>query len=543
MKFIKKNYKVFLLIILIMFYFNYAVSITWDSAHYLGYLKILQRQVPFSSWDVVRGPIFPLIIYFGNILFSHTSHGLLVNTFIYYLIMLFFVKKIIVYILNDLNFNNKFKKVIEYIIIFLIIINPIIYGYYHCLLTEFVAITLSVVSCYLCIIWLNLDFYENKKKYIFVSLIFVFLTIFSWFLKQPYVSCGFFALIITYTISIFENHSWKQLLVRTATVLCCIFCLIMSIKIWNHILDSHGANSNTTRNPSNGLGLQLITAVDYLNINNKNEIYDVNFIKSSNLSKKEKNEVLDLLNAKKKYILIYKYNKMNEVIDVDYIETKNPKMISMSSSIKYLIKTFIDNPIKLIKSYINNYFCIIDIYRTTTTDGIGYESEKKFDINFSNELTVIGNKPYSNVDSNFFPLSDELYQNAINYYSPNHANEILNKFMLFMSMIFIYIFKFIFAFLPISLIITIIMCIKCKNIIIKNLYNVLIILFGFSLLHVLLHTFTGAIIDRYALPAFISTFIGIIFLPFVIFNDCKKNSNIKKCKNCKIVEKSKIKKK
>ena len=118
---------------------------------------------------------------------------------------------------------------------------------------------------------------------------------------------------------------------------------------------------------------------------------------------------------------------MNEVIDVDYIETKNSKMISISSSIKYLAKTFIDNPIKLIKSYINNYFSIIDIYRTTTKDGVGYVSEKKLDINFSNELTVIGNKPYSNVDSNFFPLSDELYQNAINYYSPNHANLVLNK--------------------------------------------------------------------------------------------------------------------
>ena len=38
--------------------------------------------------------------------------------------------------------------VLLYVILF-IILNPIIFGYYHTVLTEFVAMTISLVTCYL----------------------------------------------------------------------------------------------------------------------------------------------------------------------------------------------------------------------------------------------------------------------------------------------------------------------------------------------------------------------------------------------------------
>ena len=79
---IRKNFPLILLLCLIIFYFEYSVTILWDSAHYMGYVNILEGVLPFSSWDVVRGPTFPFLIHIGNILFGKTAQGLIMNTFI-----------------------------------------------------------------------------------------------------------------------------------------------------------------------------------------------------------------------------------------------------------------------------------------------------------------------------------------------------------------------------------------------------------------------------------------------------------------------------
>ncbi len=514
--FIKKNYLVVLLVLLTIFYFEYSVSITWDSAHYLGYVKIFERILPLSSWDIVRGPIFPLIIYFGNVLFSKTSHGLLMTTYFYYLLMLVFLFKMLTYSLDKVNIKKRVKDIIKWVFLVLVIINPAIYGYYHCLLTEFVAITLAVISCYFASLWLSTDYYKDRKKYLLINLLFIILTVFSWFLKQPYVSCGFFALFVSYVISIFQYRNKKQFIVRTITILSCVICLFASIKIWNYILDSNGNDTSSTRNPSNSLGNQLINAVDFLEINNNKTIFDVDFINLSKLSDKEKEEVLDIIDKEGKYVLVYKYNKKQKIYDVDYIKSTNGKTVSTFSSVLYIMKTFINNPVKLTKSYVTNYFSIIDIFSTSTVDGVGYVSTKTFDLHFSNELTVIGNKPYIMGESNLFPLSDELYDNAKNYLSYNYAPRYLNSFMMFLSRINVLFFKFMFLLLPLLLIASVVMRIVRGFKKYSKQLSIVIILFGFSFLHILLHTVTGAIIDRYVIPALITTFWGVVLFVLTI---------------------------
>ena len=514
-KFINNNYKIIAFLLLTIFYFEYSVSITWDSAHYLGYVKIIERIMPFSSWDVVRGPVFPFIIYFSNVLFSKTNHGLIMGTYLFYLIMLLFTCKIMDYYFKKIKINKKMKNIIKYGFLFLTIINPSIYGYYHCLLTEYVAITLSVVSCYYAIVWLNTNHDKERRQYFLLTILFMFLTVFSWFLKQPYVSCGIFALIVAYLISLFQDR--KKFFVRTITIIACILSLFVSIKVWNAILNSHGNDTSTNRNPTNALGNQFVRAIDFLDMNIENEIFSKKYIKNTKLSKKEKEDIYKLLNNNEKYVLVYKFDNNNKLVDVDYIKSSNGHSISLVSSFAYLFKTFIHNPPRLINSYITNYFSIIDIYSTSTTDGVGYSSNKKFDLSFSNEIRVIGNKPYAVGDTNFFPLSDELYNNASYYEQRNRVNNKLNNTMLFLSKIFIFLFKIIFFILPILLITSIVMRFLKRFKKDRDLINVIIILLGFSFLHILLHTVTGAIIDRYALPAFITCFLGIVFFCVLLF--------------------------
>lgn len=516
----KKNLPIIFLLILIVFYFQYSVTILWDSAHYMNYVNILERIVPFNNWDVVRGPVFPFIIFFGNIIFGKTSQGLLLNTFFYYLVMLLFVYKILNYTIDNLKFSQKKKKVITFIIMLTIIINPIIFGFYHSLLTEFVAVTLSVISCYLAVIWYDTSYNDNKKKYIIITIAFIFLTIFSWFLKQPYVSCGFFPLLVSYIITLFNKNNFKSFVIRTTPIVLCVICLVLSIKVWNIVLEKMGNDPTTSRNPSVSLGNTLISALGFTEIATGENIKKVEYIEESKLSKEEKQDVLQLQEKNKDYVIINIYDSKN-IVASDYIESKNTN-ISTFSALTYITKYFFKEPLTILDSYFTNYLSIIDIYSTTSEDGVGYKSNKKIDLSFSNEITTIAFKPYYYGSENIFYMLPEMRERVNCYEQTNYTFKPINYAMLILGKIFLIVFKILFALLPFSLIIAIVFRCKNKNKEIqKRNLNLIIILLGFSFLHVMLHVVTGAIIDRYAIPAFISNILGTTIL-FVYLIGCKK---------------------
>ena len=512
---IKKYFPYILFFLLIIFYFQYSVTITWDSTHYMSYVEIFEGKLGWNTWDVVRGPIFPLIIYIGNILFSKTSQGLIMLTFIFYLLMLYFSYQIVNNFIDKFNFKIKTKKIIKIIIMFSIITNPIIFGFYHCLLTEFVAITLSIIGCYFAPKWVNSDFYNNKKIYIKYSLLFILLTIVSWFLKQPYVSAGLFIFVIAYFISIFEKRTKRNFMVRSCTLLICILSLFVSIKSWNLLLRKMGNDPSTGRNPTNSLGIQIINAIDYLEIKDGDEIYSEEYIINSKLTKKDKKEALNMLENDNYYVIV-NYIDENKVIKSKLIKRSKDE-ISTFYSLKYLGKEFIKNPIKISQSYLNNYLATIDVYSTVSEDGVGYRVSKKFKFDFSSEIGAIAFKPYYYNQSNIFYVLPNMYERVEQYEQKNMAFVGLNFLMQKIGLIWLILFKIIFLLLPISFIISIIYRIKSRN---SNKYNVniSIILLGYSVLHVLLHAFTGAILDRYIVPALITSYLGIIFLFICIFS-------------------------
>lgn len=512
----KKNIYYLLFLLLFIFYFEYSVTILWDSAHYMNYVNILEGTIPVNTWDVVRGPIFPLIIYFGNLLFGKTSQGLTMNTFMYYLLMLFFVYKMLVCVLSNFKICDKNKKIFMYIVYFLIIFNPIIFGFYHSFLTEFVAITLSVISCYFSFIWLDFDVLNEKKKFAILSLWFGFLTIFSWFLKQPYVSCGLFPLLVSYLISLFRKINLKLFIYRTSTLLFCLLSLFISIKLWNFILIKIGVDPNTDRNPTVSFGYTLINGLGFAEINSNDEIKDIDYIEKTKLSKSEKKEVLNLISNNKDYIIINIYNN-NEIFQSAFIEIDNGNLTS-SDAIAYIVKYFFKDPIAILDAYFSNYLSIVDIYSTTTDDGVGYSSTKKIDLSFSNEIGTIAFKPYYYGSSNIFYMLPEMETKVECYKQVNYTFKFINYAMLLLGKIFLFLFKLLFVLLPFNLLVSIILMCKKKNKIKqKKVLGFIIILLGFSFLHLLLHTVTGAIIDRYAVPAFLTTILGTVFLALYLY--------------------------
>jgi len=510
-------------IVLTIFYFTYAVTITFDSAHYMIYVEIIEKVLPFSEWDVVRGPVFPIIIHLSNIFFGKTVQGLLINSYIYYLAMLLFSYKI----LNEILPNNKRKSKIIIFTLLLIILNPIIYGYYHALLTEFIAITLAVISCYLAYKWLDCDF-QNKKKFILYTILFAFLTIFSWFLKQPYVSVGFFPLLVAFIIKIFKKGTIRKKLISSITVFFCIITLVLSIGVWNKFLSYNGVESDTTRNPTTSLGNTLVLAVEHYKIEKYDENVNISSIKDDQfLSDNEKKQIIDLIEKKDDtFVIVNMYNNDKQLIEKTFIDTEDQN-ISTLDSMELILKNTILHPLLMVDSYVSNYLSIADIYATTNENGLNYKVIKKIDLGFVNELSAIGFKPYS-YTSNVFSIPDEAYQRIINYEQFNQAPKLLNYAMLVLGKVAIIVFKMLFIVLPFLFVFSIVKRIRTK----ERKYDMIVILFGYGLLHMLLHTVTGAVIDRYAIPAYITTLLGVIILISLLVkkkevkkNEKRKNTN------------------
>ena len=190
------------LIIITMIFFTYQVVITYDSSHYLWLTSLMTKDGDFSTWDVARGPIFPLFIRICQMLLGQNYNGLLVGMFAFYLAMLFF--SYLIYkdtIGKEEVCSNKVKGIFIALFILLVAINPMIIGYYHTLLTEFIAITFAVIGCYLAWKWMQIDFTQNKVKYILYTIVMAVLTAIAWQLKQPYVGTILFPVVIAAILS------------------------------------------------------------------------------------------------------------------------------------------------------------------------------------------------------------------------------------------------------------------------------------------------------------------------------------------------------
>lgn len=71
-------WKTTLLLLLTIVFLSFSIILTYDSVHYLSYVSIFEGNSPASSWDIVRGPVFPAIIHLSDILFGKTSTGSLI---------------------------------------------------------------------------------------------------------------------------------------------------------------------------------------------------------------------------------------------------------------------------------------------------------------------------------------------------------------------------------------------------------------------------------------------------------------------------------
>ena len=504
-KLLKDNFMyILLLLLLTALFFMVPVLITYDSHGYLSYIDILNGKLPLSSWDVVRGFGLPIYIFLFVKIFGFSISALRIGNYFSYLILiiilLYFLKKILT------NIESKVNKIF-FIIIYLVIIlfNTITFGYMHAVLTEFIAIPLSLISCMVSYKFLQIKFnyscLKNYKFYLYL-IFYILIFIYSWFLKQPYFTIAIFPLLIVIILSIFKHKSLIDFLFRFLTLIISIIFLLLSTKLWKYTLTGSGVDYNSGRNTSSFINEAFISGVLLIRKEENEILYDINALENDECVSKND---LDKVKARNndKFVI---YN----IVD-DEMQVKDKMLMfydgdtyTMFDSIKFILKLFIKHPLVVLKSYFNGYLTSIDIYSNA-----GYF--EKIDINYNRENKSVG-LFYENRKDNFIWLTNDMKEDLKELNTEIKTPVKVNKILKTYSFIHTLIFKIWYLFLP-AMLLGVLFYYIYKNQR-SNKMEFIIILLGFAFLHTLFHVVTGAIIDRYVYVSFIELALGYILLIF-----------------------------
>ena len=521
-------------IIVTIIYCSYNITLGYDSSQYIWLAEMFTPNLDFMNWEPVRSFVFPLGIYILNTIFGKNQLALLIGTYIFYLIMIisvYFMYK------NTIQKEEKSKilKVSLIILFFLLVaFNPIIFGFYHVILTEFASITIAILMCYLAWNWIHFDFKTNKVKYIIYTIVFAFLTVCSWHLKQTYILTSMVPLCTAIILSLIKKFKKENIIQRFVVLFVCIISLIISIIGWNYILKIKNIQIDKSKSSEGLLGRTIMEGVtEYRTDPNKENYKKENIEKDTRLNEEDRIKIINIIDGKdenyKGFILLDKGTYMNPEGQRKVIYTKE-KDISVVEGINFVLQILIKEPKTLLSSYISNYLAIIDIFdvQTKTEFGNYYYIEKIFSLEQDTEITFLGYCIYRN-NSNALYLPDFYAKYAQEYIGVNKYIEPVNDYMVSMMIPAKAVFKFVMLLLPLIWLIKII-----QYFIIKNKYQenylktneLVIILYTYAFAQMVMYTLLGSLMDRYAIAPFTTTLIAILFDIYLLIR--RKKMKLKK---------------
>jgi len=492
----------FLILILpiTLFYFYIPIFIFPDSYHYLLNTDILLGVTAFSDWCIVRGPSLPLYLFPFLFFFGTTAESLLLATYFSFVAYLAITWGVITKFLKELTLN-EFATIFVYLLfVVLILINPVLLGYFHALLTEFLAIFLGLFTCVLVWNWSNQDLEKDKKKRLGYILIFVSLVVFSWFLKQPYISTTIFPILAGVFIVILKKKGRKDLFHRILVVVLSLISLFFSMLVWDALLERSG-NPETASDFNTFILNDSIIHGFRKFLSYGEEVYiDEETVEEDNLlNEVDKVKMLSILDGEvNSSFKVYNVLTPSGAITNREVMYYGGTESSFLDSVAFALKLFRKYPLRVLDSYVTNYLSAINIIQRTNSEqnlGIG--------------LAFLYN------EENILWLTPEQRVGVQDYYRPNPVEFFSPEVKSFMSDVYLNIFKIFYLLLPFLWIYSLLSCInnnrkgKARDNYLKEL---VFILLSYALLHALLHVFTGAIIDRYLIVSFPAVILAVILL-------------------------------
>lgn len=520
-----------LIILLSLFYFSFLPLIAPDSTDYFTIKNILNGTVPIEKWWSLRGPTLPAVLYVITNIFGDNPIGFLIGTFLFYIVMIIGIMLIAKQVVEQ--FDSKPVRIFTYFaIIILIVFNPLIIGYYHAMLTEFVATTVAVISCLFAYWWIDVRYEKDSRyKYVFFVLGFSILTSAMWLLKQPYVTVAALPFLIASIISMIRMSDTLNILSKTVGLIFCLaFTVVVSVSWLNYLCSKTDCSNRGDASGyfSRGLvnGMSYLRKVDDAEAK---EIINNNSQKSGLLDGNERTLIASILEGKS----IYKSYDIYEVYGGTTIDlmvapsASSDNSLSNKESVNFVLKVMGRHPYILAKSYVKNYLAAINVISCTIEDGVYYPDSRYYFLS-NGENLAIGYEVYTTRLIYRWPVGVERPEMAnvfANYNVINKPNSIALGIYSLLKSPGLGLFTLTFLLVPFLFIYSLVELIRNKirkkSIKASKLNELLVILFGFSFLHVVLHILTGAIIDRYAAVAYPTALLGLVLFVGSFFRSKK----------------------
>lgn len=486
---------------LIILFFSTPPTITYDSAHYLSYIPILNGDTSWENWNAVRGLTFPLFLKIGVTIFGDSVQGVLSILFLSYIVFIVLCKKVLYFILADK------KPFLQHILLLIfIILNPTIWGAFHSLLTEFIAIIVALASCYIALKWGECNG-EKKKSQKLYCLYFILLAPIVWHLKQPYISTIYLPLIACITICVILHwKDKKSILIKLLTLITSVVILFLSIVLWGNWLDYKGVNKE---NSNSVMAEAIVKSLNlYKDENNSINYKETEYLADRLLTENEK----DALNKENSRVLNV-YNSRGQVIDkvVFVVRGKSP---TLKESLKFCFSQLIKHPIIMMESYARNYMTIADVKKCEVSeDGAWHMAGEEYEFNIGNENENIFYRNLLFAKNNVFDMGelyDEIgYKYQSNYNTPTFIRTFYN---ILVSIFYQSLYKITIFVLPGLLLLLLIIIIMKRNNKVAQCNKFIFIAVFFASLHVICHCIFVLPIDRYANSAYTIMQLAIIVL-------------------------------
>lgn len=222
---------------LLILFFAMPAVFTYDTAHYLNYIPILNGEVGFDQWDIVRGPVFPGMINLAGKVLGHTLPGILSLEYLFFMGSLFCV----LCMMQKLSRYENGVPAIMIVSMLLLFCNPILLGGFHALLTEFPAALAGLCSCLVAWKW-----FQRTGKIggidVVYALYFLVMSVVMWQMKQANMGTVVYPLIALAFCTLVCKRARERMrgLFRMGVLALCIAAILASSSAWTAFIGSFG---------------------------------------------------------------------------------------------------------------------------------------------------------------------------------------------------------------------------------------------------------------------------------------------------------------
>lgn len=213
----------------------FPVTFTYDSGYYFSYLKVLDGVLPWSAWDPFRGFVLPFFLKLDTLLLGRSSLALLVPMILLHLFLFLAASWLTLQAIQPTT-RAGLHGTIGMVFLF-ITLDPLIVGWYHVILTEFLASALALAACL--VAYALVKRAEGNRKVLPEFLLFSGLAVLAWHLKQPYLGTVIFPLVLGSCLVLMKNRSRTVLMKMAGGNLLVGSVVLISVLAWNALLPAY----------------------------------------------------------------------------------------------------------------------------------------------------------------------------------------------------------------------------------------------------------------------------------------------------------------